>query len=105
MIKLPQPNPIYINEHEAGGIDLTEESHGRPAGMRMAGSYINFYIGNSVVVFPQLDPTYDDDVKTILEQQFPSRRIIGIAAKEILLGGGNIHCMTQQLPTRRVSPT
>ncbi len=105
VIKLPQPNPIYINEHEAGGIDLTEESHGRPAGMRMAGSYINFYIGNSVVVFPQLDPTYDDDVKTILEQQFPSRRIIGIAAKEILLGGGNIHCMTQQLPTRRVSPT
>lgn len=103
VIKLPQPRPICINEHEAGGIDLTEESHDRPAGMRMAGSYINFYIGNSVVVFPQLDPTYDDKIKTILQQQFPGRRVIGVPAKEILLGGGNIHCITQQQPTRKVS--
>ena len=33
-------------------------------------------------------------VKTL----FPERKVIGIYAREILLGGGNIHCITQQQP-------
>jgi len=98
VIKLPQPGPLYIQEDEADGIDLAEGSHPRIAGERMAGSYINFYIGNSVVVYPQLDPTYDAGVAELLAAQFPQREVIGIPAREILLGGGNIHCITQQQP-------
>jgi agmatine deiminase len=33
-----------------------------------------------------------------LARIFPERRIIGVQAREILLGGGNIHCITQQVP-------
>jgi agmatine deiminase len=33
-----------------------------------------------------------------MQQIFPERRIIGVPSREILLGGGNIHCMTQQQP-------
>lgn len=99
--KLPHPGPLHISAEEAGGIDLAADSHPRTEGERMAGSYINFYIGNSVVVFPLLDPAHDDEAREILQALFPEREIIGIDAREILLGGGNIHCITQQQPAVR----
>lgn len=96
--KLPQPGPLYMSADEAVGVDLCADSHPRTEGERMAGSYINFYIGNSVVVFPLLDPARDGQAREILQGLFPEREVIGIDAREILLGGGNIHCITQQQP-------
>ncbi|QHC52155.1 agmatine deiminase [Billgrantia tianxiuensis] len=100
--KLPQPGPLFIEEDEASGIDRLSSSHPRRPGDRMAGSYVNFYIGNSVVVMPLLDPTRDEQARDILQGLFPDRRIVGVPAREILLGGGNIHCITQQQPKRRL---
>ena len=70
----------------------------RPAGQRLAASYVNFYLGNSVVVMPLLDPKHDREAATQLQKLFPERRLIGVQSREILLGGGNIHCITQQVP-------
>ncbi|QJQ94555.1 MULTISPECIES: agmatine deiminase [Halomonadaceae] len=96
--KLPQPGPLTIAEEEASGIDRLSSSHPRQPGDRMAASYVNFYIGNTVVVMPLLDPAHDDQALAVLEEAFPDRRVIGVPAREILLGGGNIHCITQQQP-------
>ncbi|MDI5984280.1 agmatine deiminase [Halomonas sp. M4R5S39] len=96
--KLPQPGPLHIAEDEASGIDRLSHSHPRRPGDRMAGSYVNFYIGNSVVVMPLLDPAHDETAREILQGLFPGRQVIGVPAREILLGGGNIHCITQQQP-------
>ena len=65
----------------------------------MAASYVNFYVANSAVLVPQFGAA-DSDSKAIskLEELFPGRRVIGIQSREILIGGGNIHCVTQQLP-------
>ncbi|WP_245947766.1 agmatine deiminase [Billgrantia montanilacus] len=101
--KLPQPDPLYIEEDEASGLDRLDSSHPRRPGDRMAGSYVNFYIGNSVVVMPLLDPTCDEQAYAILQELFPDRRVVGVPAREILLGGGNIHCITQQQP--RLGPS
>jgi agmatine deiminase len=47
---------------------------------------------------PLLDPKTDEAAMEILAALHPDRRIVGIEAREILLGGGNIHCITQQVP-------
>ncbi len=97
--KLQQPGPLYRRESETAGIDEAEGAAPRPTGERLAASYVNFYIGNSVVVMPLLDPKHDKQVARQLQKLFPERRLIGVQAREILLGGGNIHCITQQIPS------
>ena len=43
------------------------------------------------------DPA-DEQAKKILQDLFPDREVVQIYARDILIGGGNIHCITQQIP-------
>ena len=95
--KLPMPGPLYLTEEEASGIDQSGGMD-RMSGTRLAGSYANFLITNKQVVFPKLDLQQDDAVAALLAELFPGYLISGVDAREILLGGGNIHCITQQIP-------
>ena len=83
---------------EAAGIDAREGSHPRRAGDRLPASYINFYVANKCVVMPLYDKRRDAGATRTLERLFPTRKVLGVASREILLGGGNIHCITQQVP-------
>lgn len=98
VIHLPSPGPIVIGAEEARGVDAVGGSLARRAGDRMAASYANFYIANARIVFPLLDERYDEQAASILRDCFPEREVVGVPAREILLGGGNIHCVTQQVP-------
>ncbi|HEV3048265.1 MAG TPA: agmatine deiminase [Solirubrobacteraceae bacterium] len=101
VIRLPAPGPLRITAEEADGVDVVAGTAPRRAGARMAASYANFYLGNSRVVFPLLDERHDEQARAILGDCFPDREIVGVPGREILLGGGNIHCITQQVPRRR----
>ena len=96
--KLMQPGPLYMTEAEAAGIECSNECKPRRAGERLAGSYVNFYLANRQVIMPLLDPRTDRAAKATLAKLFPRRKVVGIPSREILLGGGNIHCITQQQP-------
>ena len=98
IVKLPAPGPLYISEAEAAAIRTATTGMARGGGQRLAASYANFYIGTGRVVFPLLDPATDGTARHILQDLFPTREIIGVPGREILLGGGNIHCITQQVP-------
>ena len=62
-------------------------------------SYINFYIANKGIVMPSFeDEKADNRAKTIVQSVFPDRKIIAINGIDISMGGGNVHCITQQQP-------
>jgi agmatine deiminase len=103
--KLYQPGPLYMTAAEARGIVRRKGTKPRRAGERLAGSYVNFYIANRAIVLPLLDAKRDGAAVRKLRRLFPGRRVIGVPAREILLGGGNIHCITQQVPGPPVKAT
>jgi agmatine deiminase len=96
--KLQIPGPLYMTAKEAKGLITRPGTRPRPAGDRLAGSYVNFYIANGGIVMPLLDARTDRAAAAQLRRLFPRRRIIGVPTREVLLGGGNIHCITQQVP-------
>ena len=97
-------------------MDLYEGQPPRQVGQRMAGSYVNFYIANKAVIVPQFgrdldnhnDSSSNDELSPlkaadqqavdILAGLFIDRKVVGVPSKQILVGGGNIHCITQQVP-------
>jgi agmatine deiminase len=65
-------------------------------------SYMNFYIANDAIVLPVFnDKKADNNAKNIIQTQFPSRKMICLDGTQILLGGGGVHCITQQQPRSR----
>jgi agmatine deiminase len=113
--QLHLPKPLYYTEeilHDImSQLDSDEQSaddhdvansilYNRPVGKQMAGSYINFYIANYAIIVPQFhDSIYDSLAIETIKPLFPHHQIIGVYSDELLIGGGNIHCMTQQIPS------
>ena len=65
----------------------------------MAASYVNFYIANRAVIVPQFgDAEADALALKTLQPLFPDRQVVGVYSREILISGGNINCITQQIP-------
>lgn len=96
--KIRQPGPLYITPEEAEGVDAVEGTLPRQAGDRLAASYINFYFCNGGAIVPTFGDRHDQEALSNLQRLLPDRKVIGVPAREILLGGGNVHCITQQQP-------
>jgi len=98
--KLPLPSPaLMMTEEEAKGIKGRRDTlDKRLSGRRLAASYVNFYQGDRFVVVPQFGVKEDEKAVTILRNLFPAKEVIPVYSREILLGGGNIHCITMQIP-------
>jgi len=98
VVKLPMPGPLRMSAKEARGVVPNERTKPRRAGDRLAASYVNFYPANGAIVMPLIDRRTDRAAAAQLKRLFPDRRIVGVPSRELLLGGGNIHCLTQQVP-------
>lgn len=96
--KLPLPRPVTMTEEECKGLDLCDGEATRTPGERLAASYVNFYISNGAVIIPGFGDPADAEAVKILQHLFPTRDMIQIQTRDILIGGGNIHCITQQIP-------
>ena len=77
---LPLPAPVYFD------------------GQRLPASYANFYIANKIVLVPTFSDRNDRIALNTLANLCPDREVVGIACRDLVLGLGTLHCMTQQQP-------
>ena len=89
---------VYITQEEAEGIDPMPGSAPRVAGEMAAASYLNYLLVNGGVIVPQFGDENDAAALEALRKIHPERRVVGVYTREVILGGGNIHCITQQQP-------
>jgi len=67
-------------------------------------SYVNFVFVNGGIVMPGFGgelSEFDELAKSQLQRFFPDREIVQVMTRDIIRGGGNIHCITQQMPAVR----
>jgi agmatine deiminase len=96
--KIPLPAEVVITEEEASGIDVVEGTLPLEAGFSQAAAYINLYLCNGAVIMPTFDDPCDETARRALQGLFPERTVAPVPSREIILAGGNIHCVTQQVP-------
>lgn len=89
----------YTKEEAKSLYNDGAEAVGRTEGEKMAASYVNFYISNKAIILPQFGVPSDSIACDAIQALFPNRKVVGVGSREILLGGGNIHCITQQVPS------
>jgi agmatine deiminase len=80
VVRLPMPEPVYFD------------------GQRLPASYANFYVGNAAVLVPTFNDPEDVRAIGILSEHFRDRPVVGVHARDLVLGLGTIHCSTQQEP-------
>ncbi len=95
--RMPSPQPLYASAEETIGVEKARRLNAMKA-TAPAGSYVNYLISNQQIIFPLLDAATDAKALALFEEMYPGFVITGVPAREILLGGGNIHCITQQIP-------
>ena len=100
--KLPIPDhPICITKEDLDGYTFEEGEDMREVGERLAASYVNFYFSNDAIILPVfggVNKESDERAVQLMQQWNPDRKVIPVFARDILTGGGNIHCITQQIP-------
>ena len=62
------------------------------------GIYINYYVGNDVVIIPSYDDPNDDIAADILQEVYPNKDMVLIDFTELFIDGGSVHCVTKEEP-------
>ena len=83
----------------ADTIDRVPGTAPRQDGDLCIASYMNFLITNSGVIVPQYEDENDQLTLDQIQAMFPHHKVVGVDTREIVYGGGNIHCITQQMPS------
>ena len=80
VVTLPMPEPVYFD------------------GQRLPASYANFYIANGLVLVPTFNDPNDRVALNTLADLFVGREVVGIGCRDLVLGLGTLHCLSQQQP-------
>jgi len=85
----------------AAGLDVVEldvlprlEGDGPPTVV----PYVNYYVANGALIVPVTGAETDDAALGLLASLYPGRQAVPVSATTLALGGGGVHCITQQVP-------
>lgn len=116
IVRMPLPKLMFSTLKPNDGVyevikDFTYKDgsifpKGKPVKVIAASSYLNFLIANDVVLMAKYwqegiavsIKSRDEAAEAVLKSVFPKKKIIGIDAFAVNLGGGGIHCITQNEP-------
>lgn len=81
-------------------IEYIEEGYYHPPELWNGGcsSYVNAYFTNGAVIIPGYGYDRDESAAETYRRLFPDREIVQVYIGNIALGGGGVHCITQQQP-------
>jgi len=97
--KMPLPEKyVKFTQEEADNTDTVEGTLPREAGELCPATYVNYLVTNNGIILPQFGDVNDKVAVEILQGLYPEKEIVGVHTRTIVLGGGNIHCITQQRP-------
>ena len=88
--------PCYLKD--AWTIDVATGAIPREEGEISIASYMNFLITNNAIILPQYGDENDALAVQQAQEMFPGYTIEPVMTTEVAYGGGNIHCITQQMP-------
>lgn len=116
IIRVPSVDPIYEDldnddpifndlrqlEYQDGTVIHEDDT----ITIMLPASYLNFLITNGVVLIPsywkegrpEIMRQKDEYFKQIMESIYPDRQIIQINPENVNIGGGGMHCISQQMP-------
>lgn len=98
--KLHQPGPLHLTDQEITSLIGSQFEDWELAETRIPGSYVNYVLTNNRVIFPLLDSNTDAGATETFKRAFPQHEIIGLESREIMVHGGDLHCISQNLPAR-----
>jgi len=70
-------------------------------GRRLTLSYLNFYLVNGGIILPVFGGEFaetDLAAEEVLKKTFPEREVVRVDGLSLVKEGGNVHCITQQMP-------
>ena len=98
LINVPDPY-LKVGHEEFMEISSAGKDFSHPEGDRLAASYVNFYMGKDYLILPKFNVEEDKEAFEILNNFYEGKKkIYQIESRKILLGGGNLHCVTMQIP-------
>ncbi|MEM6265654.1 MAG: agmatine deiminase family protein [Bacteroidota bacterium] len=99
-------NKLYDAKNKQGiaysfvKVPLTQQTVKKTDGTDLGykGSYVNYYIANTVVLVPNYNDPNDQVANEIIQSLYPNKTIVGIDVRNLYENGGMVHCVTQQQP-------
>ena len=99
-------NTLYAATNKSGTvynitkIPLTQNNVSTTSGSNLGykGSYINYYIANTVILVPNYNDPNDAIANAQIQALYPGKTVVGIDVRNLYKNGGMVHCVTQQQP-------